>query len=135
MNGGVPVLDRRDANGNPIPTAPGAQGFPGIAPVIGGVLIVAVGTEATFLLATILPAGILSDRYGRRTTLRLLSILFVVGACVTLFWNEGRAVQTAKSLAEGASPAVLKAMRAVLPGTSPTGNACWARAMRWCRTA
>jgi hypothetical protein len=33
----------------------------------------------------------------------ILGPLMVLGACVGLFWNEGRAVQTARSLTEGAS--------------------------------
>lgn len=32
----------------------------------------------------------------------LFGLVLTVGSCVLLFWNEGRAVQTAKSLAEGA---------------------------------
>jgi hypothetical protein len=33
----------------------------------------------------------------------VLGPLLVIGACVALFWNEGRAVQTARSLTEGAA--------------------------------
>ena len=33
----------------------------------------------------------------------VLGPLMVLGACIALFWNEGRAVQTARSLTEGAS--------------------------------
>lgn len=36
----------------------------------------------------------------------VLGPLLVIGACVALFWNEGRAVQTARSLTEGASVVV-----------------------------
>lgn len=36
----------------------------------------------------------------------ILGPLLVIGACVALFWNEGRAVQTARSLTEGASVVV-----------------------------
>jgi hypothetical protein len=32
----------------------------------------------------------------------LFGFVLVIGACIFLFWNEGRAVQTARSLAEGA---------------------------------
>ena len=32
----------------------------------------------------------------------LIGLLLTIGSCVLLFWNEGRAVQTARSLAEGA---------------------------------
>jgi hypothetical protein len=30
-----------------------------------------------------------------------IGLLMLIAACVGLFWNEGRAVQTARSLAEG----------------------------------
>ncbi|MGD9924282.1 MAG: TMEM43 family protein [Pseudorhodoplanes sp.] len=36
----------------------------------------------------------------------VLGPLLVIGACIALFWNEGRAVQTARSLTEGASVVV-----------------------------
>ena len=36
----------------------------------------------------------------------LIGILLIIGMIVLLFWNEGRAVQTAKSLAEGAAAVV-----------------------------
>lgn len=36
----------------------------------------------------------------------VLGPVLVLGACVALFWNEGRAVQTARSLTEGASVVV-----------------------------
>jgi hypothetical protein len=36
----------------------------------------------------------------------LLGIVLIAGSCIGLFWNEGRSVQTAKSLVEGASLAI-----------------------------
>ena len=32
----------------------------------------------------------------------IFGFLLIIGACVLLFWNEGRAIQTARSLSEGA---------------------------------
>jgi hypothetical protein len=42
------------------------------------------------------------QRIGRSVAGVIFGILFVIGACVLLFWNEGRAVKTARSLTEGA---------------------------------
>jgi hypothetical protein len=43
------------------------------------------------------------ERIGNSTKRVLFGIILVPAAVVLLFWNEGRAVQTAKSLKEGAS--------------------------------
>ncbi|MDH6234435.1 hypothetical protein M2281_005053 [Mesorhizobium soli] len=43
----------------------------------------------------------------------LIGVLLVVGAVVLLFWNEGRAVTTARSLAEGASAVVTVSSEAI----------------------
>src|SRR5215475_6530768 len=57
----------------------------------------------------------MSDTYSETTTTSwtsrigdsvkgvLFGIALIVLSCIGLFWNEGRAVQTAKSLAEGAN--------------------------------
>ncbi len=45
----------------------------------------------------------------------LFGLLLVVAMVVLLFWNEGRAVQTAKSLGEGASAVVSVAADAIAP--------------------
>jgi hypothetical protein len=45
----------------------------------------------------------------------LFGLLLIIGTCVLLFWNEGRAVQTAKSLAEGSGLVVDVAPTAVDP--------------------
>jgi hypothetical protein len=41
------------------------------------------------------------SRIGESIKGVLFGLLFTIGSCVLLFWNEGRAVQTEKSLAEG----------------------------------
>jgi hypothetical protein len=41
-------------------------------------------------------------RLGKSFAGVIFGILLIVGACVLLFWNEGRAVKTARSLSEGA---------------------------------
>jgi hypothetical protein len=41
------------------------------------------------------------QRLGQSLAGIVFGILFVIGACVLLFWNEGRAVTTARSLTEG----------------------------------
>jgi hypothetical protein len=41
------------------------------------------------------------ERLGQSFVGILFGIVFIIGACVLLFWNEGRAVATAKSLTEG----------------------------------
>src|SRR5215470_7840525 len=41
------------------------------------------------------------SRIGQSIVGVLFGIVLVVGSAVLLFWNEGRAVQTARSLAEG----------------------------------
>ena len=45
----------------------------------------------------------------------LFGLVLIVGTCALLFWNEGRAVQTAKSLAEGSGLVVDVAPAAVDP--------------------
>lgn len=45
----------------------------------------------------------------------VLGPLLIVGACIGLFWNEGRAVQTARSLSEGAALVVDAAASPVVP--------------------
>lgn len=42
------------------------------------------------------------QRIGQSFAGILVGIVLVIGACVLLFWNEGRAVKTARSLTEGA---------------------------------
>ncbi|MGH6770823.1 MAG: TMEM43 family protein [Xanthobacteraceae bacterium] len=44
-----------------------------------------------------------TSRIGESIKGVLFGLALVVGSCVFLFWNEGRAVQTARSLTEGAS--------------------------------
>src|SRR5437764_12420378 len=44
-----------------------------------------------------------TTRIGESIKGIVLGLVLVVASCVGLFWNEGRAVQTAKSLAEGQS--------------------------------
>src|SRR5262245_60534915 len=44
-----------------------------------------------------------TTRLGESVKGIVLGLVLVVLSCIGLFWNEGRAVQTAKSLAEGAS--------------------------------
>jgi hypothetical protein len=46
----------------------------------------------------------------------LFGIVFVIGAIILLFWNEGRAVQTARSLSEGGKVVVDAAPSPVDPG-------------------
>ena len=46
----------------------------------------------------------------------LFGIVFVIGSIVLLFWNEGRAVQTARSLSEGGKVVVDAAPAPVDPG-------------------
>lgn len=46
----------------------------------------------------------------------LFGIVFVIGAIILLFWNEGRAVQTARSLSEGGKVVVDAASSPVDPG-------------------
>ncbi len=41
------------------------------------------------------------QRIGQSFAGVIFGIVLVIGACVLLFWNEGRAVRTAQSLAEG----------------------------------
>lgn len=48
----------------------------------------------------------------------LIGLLMVVAALVLLFWNEGRAVQTAKSLKEGAGAVVSVPAKPVDPGNN-----------------
>lgn len=43
------------------------------------------------------------DKLGQSLVGLLLGPLFIAGSCFGLFWNEGRAVTTARSLTEGAS--------------------------------
>ena len=45
----------------------------------------------------------------------LFGLVLIIGTCVLLFWNEGRAVQTAKSLAEGSGLVVDVAPASVDP--------------------
>jgi hypothetical protein len=42
------------------------------------------------------------SRLGQSFAGVIFGVLLIVGACVLLFWNEGRAVKTARSLSEGA---------------------------------
>lgn len=42
------------------------------------------------------------QRIGQSVVGVLFGFVLVIGACIFLFWNEGRAVQTARSLSEGA---------------------------------
>jgi hypothetical protein len=42
------------------------------------------------------------QRVGQSFAGVIFGILLIIGACVLLFWNEGRAVKTARSLTEGA---------------------------------
>ena len=44
-----------------------------------------------------------TTRIGESLKGIVLGLVLVVASCIGLFWNEGRAVQTAKSLAEGES--------------------------------
>lgn len=46
----------------------------------------------------------------------LLGVVFVIGAIILLFWNEGRAVQTARSLSEGSHTVVDVAPAPIDPG-------------------
>jgi hypothetical protein len=46
----------------------------------------------------------------------LLGLVFIVGAVILLFWNEGRAVQTARSLTEGSQMVVDAAPAPIDPG-------------------
>lgn len=48
----------------------------------------------------------------------LVGVLMVVAAFVVLFWNEGRAVQTAKSLKEGAGAVVSVQAQTVDPANN-----------------
>ncbi|WP_288449622.1 sugar porter family MFS transporter [uncultured Pseudomonas sp.] len=64
----------------PFMTLPPDQGGLGLNAYTEGLVTAALIVGAAF---GSLAAGYLSDRYGRRTTLRLLSILFVVGALGT----------------------------------------------------
>ena len=41
------------------------------------------------------------SRIGQSITGVLVGLIFIVGSIILLFWNEGRAVQTARSLSEG----------------------------------
>ena len=43
------------------------------------------------------------SRLGESIKGVLFGLVLIVGSCVFLFWNEGRAVQTQRSLTEGAS--------------------------------
>ena len=43
------------------------------------------------------------SRLGKSIKGVLFGLVLIVGSCVFLFWNEGRAVQTQRSLTEGAS--------------------------------
>jgi hypothetical protein len=45
----------------------------------------------------------------------LIGLVLIVGSCILLFWNEGRAVQTARSLTEGAGLVVSVATARVDP--------------------
>jgi hypothetical protein len=42
------------------------------------------------------------SRLGQSFAGVIFGVLLIVGACILLFWNEGRAVKTARSLSEGA---------------------------------
>ena len=42
------------------------------------------------------------SRIGQSIVGVLIGLVMVIAAIVVLFWNEGRAIQTARSLAEGA---------------------------------
>ena len=46
-------------------------------------------------------------RLGKSIKGVLFGLVLIVGSCIFLFWNEGRAVQTQRSLTEGASLVVL----------------------------
>jgi hypothetical protein len=47
-----------------------------------------------------------TSRIGESIKGVLFGLALIIGSCVFLFWNEGRAVQTARSLSEGASVVV-----------------------------
>src|SRR5579863_1265184 len=46
------------------------------------------------------------SRLGQSVAGLLIGLLLIVGAIILLFWNEGRAVQTARSLTEGEATAI-----------------------------
>jgi hypothetical protein len=55
------------------------------------------------------------SRIGQSITGVLFGIVFIVGSIILLFWNEGRAIQTARSLAEGGKVVVDVAPQAIDP--------------------
>jgi hypothetical protein len=57
-----------------------------------------------------------TTRIGESIKGVLAGLALVAGSCVFLFWNEGRAVQTARSLSEGASTVVSVQTERVDPG-------------------
>lgn len=56
------------------------------------------------------------SRIGQSITGVLLGFIFLIGSIVLLFWNEGRAVQTAQSLSEGGRAVVDVAPASIDPG-------------------
>jgi hypothetical protein len=56
------------------------------------------------------------SRIGQSITGVLLGLLFVIGSIILLFWNEGRAVQTERSLSEGSQVVVDVAPTPIDPG-------------------
>jgi hypothetical protein len=56
------------------------------------------------------------SRIGQSITGVLIGLVFVIGSIVLLFWNEGRAVQTERSLSEGGHAVVDVAAAPVDPG-------------------
>jgi hypothetical protein len=59
-------------------------------------------------------------RLGRSLAGIVVGIVLVVAACVLLFWNEGRAVKTARSLSEGAG--IVKTVAADRPEPANDGK-------------
>lgn len=56
------------------------------------------------------------SRIGQSIVGVLIGILLIVGSIILLFWNEGRAVQTARSLAEGGKVVIDVSADAIDPG-------------------
>lgn len=56
------------------------------------------------------------SRIGQSIVGVLLGLVFVIGSIILLFWNEGRAVQTERSLSEGSQVVVDVAPAPIDPG-------------------
>jgi len=58
-----------------------------------------------------------ASRIGESIKGVLIGLVLIVGSVIGLFWNEGRAVQTAKSLAEGLASWSTSIRRGSIPPT------------------